>query len=134
MSEPGRGSYNCSFACFCVSARHNLIKKWWCSNYIQQCSIVQLCILRRLEAFCMPDIGGHVISWQFLRSAQLYNMLAVCNFTARAWIMLHSPHAVFFCINSFVNFFKILFLTLILNKIILKVIIMNECCLWIIML
>ena len=60
-------------------------------NYIQQCNIVQLCILRKLEAFCMPDVGGHVISREFSKDAQLYNMLAVCNFTARACLMLHSP-------------------------------------------
>ena len=50
-------------------------------NYIQPCDIVQLCILRKLEAFCMPDVGGHVISREFSRDAQLYNTHAVCNFT-----------------------------------------------------
>ena len=43
-------------------------------NYIQQCSIVQLCILRKLEAFCMPDVGGHVISREFSRDVQLTNI------------------------------------------------------------
>ena len=43
-------------------------------NYIQQCSIVQLCIPRKLEAFCIPDVGGHVISREFSRDVQLTNI------------------------------------------------------------
>ena len=46
----------------------------FCINYIQQCSIVQLCIPRKLEAFCMPDVGGHVISREFSRDVQLTNI------------------------------------------------------------
>ena len=46
-----------------------------CNNYIQQCSIVQLCIPRKLEAFCMPDVGGQrVISREFSRDVQLTNI------------------------------------------------------------
>ena len=53
----------------------------------------------------MPDVGGHAISREFSKDAQLHNMHAVCNFIAQAWIMLHSPHDIFFCINSSVIFF-----------------------------
>ena len=48
----------------------------------------------------MPDVGGHVISREFSRDVQLYNMHAVCDFTAQAWIMVHFSHAIYFCINS----------------------------------
>ena len=48
-----------------------------CINCIQQCSIVQSCIPRKLEAFCMPDVGGHVISREFSRDVQLTN-IACC--------------------------------------------------------
>ena len=58
-----------------------------CINYIQQCSIVQLCILRKLEAFCMPDVGGHVISREFSRDVQLNHTHAICDFTVRVVIM-----------------------------------------------
>jgi len=61
-------------------------KNWgYCNNYIQLWSIVQLRILRALEGFCMPDVGGQrVISREILKDVQLYNMHAVCDFSARA--------------------------------------------------
>ena len=74
----------------------------------------------------MPDVGGHVISREFSRDVQLYNTHAVCDFTARAWIMLHSPHGIF-CINSSVIFLlKIVFSV---NSKKRNLVIMNECCL-----
>ena len=65
-----------------------------CDNF-QQCSIVQLCIVKKLEAFCMPDVGGDVISGEFSRVAQLNNTHAVRSFTARTCIRLPYRHGIY---------------------------------------
>ena len=76
----------------------------------------------------MPDVGGHVISREFSRDSQLNNTHAVCNFTGTSMDNAALSSGKFSCINSYVIFYQVVF-NVNLNKIKLKVKIMNECCL-----
>ena len=70
----------------------------------------------------MPDVGGHVISREFSKDAQLYNMHAVCNFTGKSmdnaalsWHFFTPCHHDFFtnskaktCLNIKANLIKVI--------------------------